>query len=326
MAAAEYNCLALQAWVCGQERDKMDQYRHQTEIPSTRNLADEDLTQAVLSTFEHAQSQRFQQVMWSLVSHLHAFVNDVQLTEDEWFKGIDFLTRTGHITDDKRQEFILLSDVLGVSMLVIGLNHKNSVKATASTVFGPFFVEDSPSFQNGDDIGNGAAGEPCFMYGRVLSTAGELIPHAYIEIWQADDHGFYDVQQKDSSHIYGRGHLNSDWEGKYYFWSVKPAAYPIPGDGPVGELLDAANRSPMRPAHVHFMIKAPGYQTLITHVFEQGDPYLDSDAVFGVRSSLITHFEKRDPGTAPDGTNMAVPFYLMHYDFILDATADDING
>ena len=150
----------------------MDQYRSETETHATRNLADEDLTQAVLATFDHCKSERFQQVMRSLVQHLHAFVTDVQLTEDEWFKGIEFLTRTGHITDEKRQEFILLSDVLGVSMLVIGLNHKNSVKATTSTVFGPFFVEDSSPVANGDDIANGAAGEPCFIHGRVLSTAG----------------------------------------------------------------------------------------------------------------------------------------------------------
>src|SRR5215472_11957912 len=154
-------------------RRKMEQFSHETETHSTRNLADEDLTRAVLATFDHCKSERFQEVMRSLVQHLHAFVTDVQLTEGEWFKGIDFLTRTGHITDDKRQEFILLSDVLGVSMLVIGQNHRNSVKATASTVFGPFYVEDSLPFANGDDIARGAAGEPCFLHGRVLSTAGE---------------------------------------------------------------------------------------------------------------------------------------------------------
>jgi hydroxyquinol 1,2-dioxygenase len=300
----------------------MDQYSNRAEIQAARNLADEDLTKAVLSTFEHCQSPRIQQVMQSLISHLHAFVNDVQLTEDEWSKGIEFLTRTGHITDDKRQEFILLSDVLGVSMLVIGLNHKSSGKATASTVFGPFFVEGSPPFENGDDLANGAAGEPCFLHGRVLSTTGEPIPNALIEIWQADEHGFYDVQQKESSQVYGRGHLSSGAEGQYFFWSVKPSAYPIPDDGPVGELLAAANRSSMRPAHVHFMIKAPGYKSLITHVFKDGDRYLDSDAVFGVRSELVTNFEYREPGIAPDGKKMAVPYYIMHYDYYLDPTSN----
>lgn len=276
-----------------------------------------DLTQAVLATFEGSRSERFQRVMRSLVRHLHDFIEDVELTEDEWFKAIDYLTRTGHITDDKRQEFVLLSDVLGISMLVIDINNRQYTEATASTVFGPFFVEGSPSYVNGDNIANGASGEPCFMRGQVLSTSGEPLPNAHIEIWQADDNGFYDVQQKASSQVYGRGHLSSDSAGNYYFWSVRPEAYPIPTDGPVGELLDAANRSPMRPAHVHFMITVPGYKTLITHVFKDGDQYLASDAVFGVRNSLITSFDRHEPGIAPDGKQMDIPFYTMHYDFRL---------
>ena len=295
----------------------MDQDKKQPVSSGTRNLADEDLTQAVLATFSNSRSERFQQIMQSLVKHLHAFVKDVELTEDEWFKGIDYLTRTGHITDEKRQEFVLLSDVLGVSMLVIDINNRQFAEATASTVFGPFFFEGSPLFTNGDDIANGASGEPCFMQGRVLSTTGEPLPEAHIEVWQADDNGFYDVQHKESAQVYGRGHFYSDSQGNYYFWSVRPEAYPIPNDGPVGELLDAANRSPMRPAHVHFMIKVPGYKTLITHVFKDDDQYLDSDAVFGVRSSLITSFDRHEPGVAPDGKKIAVPFYTMHYDFLL---------
>jgi hydroxyquinol 1,2-dioxygenase len=295
----------------------MNEDKKQPAVNGTRNLADEDLTQAVLATFSHSKSERYQQVMQSLVKHLHAFIKDVELTEDEWFKGIDYLTRTGHITDDKRQEFVLLSDVLGVSMLVIDINNKRFIDATASTVFGPFFFEGSPLFANGDDIANGASGEPCFMQGRVSSTTGEPLPDAHIEIWQADDNGFYDVQIKDSALVYGRGHLHADSKGNYYFWSVRPEAYPIPNDGPVGELLDAANRSPMRPAHVHFMITVPGYKTLITHVFKEGDQYLDSDAVFGVRSSLITSFERHEPGSAPDGKKLDVPFYTMRYDFFL---------
>lgn len=285
--------------------------------PGTRNLADEDLTQAVLATFSNAGSARFQQVMQSLVRHLHAFVKDVELTEEEWFKGIEFLTRTGHITDDKRQEFILLSDVLGVSMLVIGLNNKKPAEATPSTVFGPFFLEGSPRFANGDDIANGAPGEPCFIQGQVRSITGEPLPNARIEIWQADENGFYDVQYQESSRVQGRGHLYADSKGYYSFWSVKPEAYPIPTDGPVGEMLQEAKRSPMRPAHIHFMIDVPGYKPLITHVFKDGDPYLDSDAVFGVRSPLIANFERREPGIAPDGRHMAVSFYTLRYDFLM---------
>ncbi len=294
----------------------MNQDRRQPTNDQSYDL-NEDLTQAVLATFAGSRSERFQHVMRSLVRHLHDFIKDVELTEDEWFKAIDYLTRTGHITDDKRQEFVLLSDVLGVSMLVIDINNRQYTEATASTVFGPFFVEGSPPYVNGDNIANGASGEPCFMRGKVLSNSGEPLPNAHIEIWQADDNGFYDVQQKDSSQVYGRGHLSSDSAGNYYFWSVRPEAYPIPTDGPVGELLAAANRSPMRPAHVHFMITVPGYKTLITHVFKEGDQYLASDAVFGVRNSLITSFERHEPGIAPDGKQMDIPFYTMHYDFRL---------
>ena len=282
-----------------------------------RNLADEDLTEAVLASFGDGTSGRFKEVVESLVKHLHGFISEVELTEDEWFKGIDYLTRTGHITDGQRQEFVLLSDVLGVSMLVIGINNRRPPEATESTVFGPFFVEGSPRFKNGDDISKGAPGEPCFMQGRVLSIEGEPVPDAHIEVWQADEDGFYDVQYDDLDEARGRGHFYSDEEGRYYFWSVKPEAYPIPDDGPVGELLDAGNRSPMRPAHVHFMVKAPGYQTLITHVFDEEDRHLDSDAVFGVKSSLVTGFLEHEAGTAPDGREMDTPFYTMNYDIVL---------
>ena len=257
---------------------------------STRNLADEDLTNAVLASFDGAKTERFKTIAESLVKHLHAFASEVQLTEEEWFKGIDFLTRTGHITDDKRQEFVLLSDVLGLSMLVVGINNRRPAKATESTVFGPFFVENSPAFKNGDDIAKGFSGEPCFVTGRVVGVDGETVAGARVEIWQADDAGFYDVQNGEEPN--GRGHLFTDEEGRFSFWSVKPEAYPIPADGPVGELLDAGGRGPMRPAHIHFMVTAEGYQRLITHVFVEGDEYLDSDAVFGVRSALIAPFTR----------------------------------
>lgn len=291
-----------------------------------RNLADEQLTSAVLASFDGAGSPRFQQIMRSLVTHLHAFVSDVQLTEEEWFAGIDFLTRTGHITDDKRQEFVLASDVLGISMLVIGINNRRSPNATESTVFGPFFVEGSPRFDNGDDIANGAPGQPCLLQGRVRSVSGDGVPGARIEVWQADDDGFYDVQYRDLDAPRGRGHLFSDDEGRWWFWSVRPEAYPIPDDGPVGDLLEAAGRSPMRPAHVHFMVTADSYQTLITHVFDETDEHLDTDAVFGVKDQLLTTFVRHEPGTAPDGTRMDVPYHTMSYDLILepaDGTASD---
>ena len=276
-----------------------------------------ELTEVVLRSFEHSRSERFREIVQSLVRHLHAFARDVGLTEDEWFQGIDFLTRTGHISDDKRQEFVLLSDVLGLSMLVIGLNHGRPPGATESTVFGPFFLEGSTRYPNGGDIANGASGEPCFVSGRVLSLDGQPIPDARIEIWEADDAGFYDTQYDGLTEQRGRGHLYSGTDGRFSFWSVRPVGYPIPADGPVGHLLGAASRSPMRPAHIHFMVRAPGFHTLITHIFAAGDPHLASDAVFAVRDSLIVDFERNEPGIAPDGTAMDKPFYTVAYDLVL---------
>jgi hydroxyquinol 1,2-dioxygenase len=284
-----------------------------------RNLADEELTNAVVASFADAKTERFREIAESLVRHLHAFATDVQLTEEEWFRGIDFLTRTGHITDDRRQEHILLSDVLGLSMLVVGINNRRPPEATESTVFGPFFVEGAPRFQNGDDIARDAPGEPCHMALRVLGVDREPIAGARVDVWQADEDGFYDVQYSDLAEPRGRGWFESGADGRVEFWSVKPEAYPIPDDGPVGELLEAGGRGPMRPAHVHFKVTAAGYQTLITHVFVDGDEHLDSDAVFGVRSTLIGSFEHHEPGTAPDGRTMDVPFWTMGYDLVLAA-------
>lgn len=295
-------------------------------IEPTRDLTDEQLTQAVLDSFRGAPSGRFREIAGSLVRHLHAFVEDVQLTEAEWLAGIDFLTRTGHITDAQRQEYILLSDVLGVSMLVVAVNHRKRGGATQATVFGPFFVEGSPEFSNGDDIARGAPGEPCLMQGRVLSTDGRPVAGARLEVWQADDEGLYDVQYQGFEGFRGRGHTFTDADGRWWFWSVRPRPYPIPADGPVGVLLRAAGRSPMRPAHVHFRAAAEGLETLTTHVFAEGDEYLESDAVFGVKHELIAPFEHHEPGVAPDGTRQATPFYTMSYDLVLAASETGRSG
>jgi hydroxyquinol 1,2-dioxygenase len=284
---------------------------------STRNLSDEALTAAVLASFEHSASPRFREVAQSLVRHLHSFVAEVAPTEREWAAAIDFLTRTGHITDDRRQEFILLSDVLGVSMLVIGINHRVPDGATESTVFGPFFVAGAPEAADGDDISAGAPGLPCLMSGRILSVDGTPLAGAHIDVWQADEEGFYDVQYADLDTPRGRAQLRARPDGGFSFWSVLPTAYPIPTDGPVGELLAAAGRGPMRPAHVHFMVSSPGHQTLTTHVFVAGDEHLDADAVFGVKASLIAPFERHEAGTAPDGRVMDGPYHTMHYDLVL---------
>ena len=232
--------------------------------------------------------------------------------------GIEFLTATGQKCDDKRQEFILLSDTLGLSTLNVALNHAKGSQATEATVFGPFHVPGAPEFELGDDISGGAAGEPLFVQATVRGPKGEPIANAKVDVWQADAEGFYDVQRAELSTAQGRGVLRTDASGRLWFRGVMPVAYPIPTDGPVGRMLKATARHPWRPAHVHFMIVAPGYETLITHVFSDGDRYLDSDAVFGVRSSLIGDFVRHPPGRAPDGSEQSTHFHVLDFDFILE--------
>ena len=277
---------------------------------------EEAVTAEVLATFSGAAAPRYREVIRSLVRHLHAFAREVRLTESEWSHGIDFLTRTGHITDDRRQEFILLSDVLGLSMLTVAINAPASAGATESTVVGPFFTDDSPEVPLGGDIAGAAKGRPCYVSGTVRGTGGEPVPGARIEVWESDEDGFYDVQYPDGR-TGGRGWLRSAPDGDYRFWSVRPAPYPIPDDGPVGDLLTAAGRGPMRPAHLHFKVEAPGYRTLITHIFVAGDPYLDRDAVFGVKESLITDFAEHPAGPGPDGRPLDGPWTSVEFGIVL---------
>ncbi len=245
------------------------------------------VTEEVVASFDGAQSARYREVMQSLVRHLHEFVRDVRLTDEEWHEAIGFLTRTGHMCDERRQEFVLLSDVLGLSMLTVAVNEVADSAATQSTVFGPFFVENSPEIELGGDLAAGAVGQPCWVEGTVRSVGGEPVAGARIDVWEADGDGLYDVQY-DGAHTANRGHLFTDSEGGFRFWSVRPVAYPIPTDGPVGRLLAAAGRGGMRPAHIHFMIRAAGYHKLTTHIFVAGDEYLGHDAVFGVKERLVT--------------------------------------
>jgi hydroxyquinol 1,2-dioxygenase len=284
-------------------------------------LKGEALTEAVVASFDGSPDPRMKTVMSSLVRHLHAFAREVELTEEEYFTGIDFLTRTGQLSTATRQEFVLLADVLGLSMLTVGLGNRKPPEATASTVFGPFFVEGSPALENGDDLSGGAPGQPCLVSGRVLDTGGKPIADALVETWQADEDGFYDVQ-KDVDGPQNRGHLRTDAEGNFRFWAVRPVAYPIPDDGPVGQLLRAGGRGPMRPAHIHFMVTAPGFSRLITHVFAAGDEYLDNDAVFGVKESLIADFTDHPAGTAPDGRVLDRPYATVQYDLVLATTEE----
>ncbi|WP_280243871.1 intradiol ring-cleavage dioxygenase [Nocardia abscessus] len=274
------------------------------------------LTAEVLASFDDTPDPRLREVMHSLVRHLHAFAREIRLTEREWQTAIEFLTRAGHITDDRRQEFILLSDVLGLSMLTVAINEPAAPAATESTVFGPFFVDDAPEIPLGGDIARGAAGLACYVSGRVRSVAGEPIVGARIEVWEADADGFYDVQYPDGRSA-GRGRLISGAEGEYRFWSVLPAPYPIPHDGPVGKLLSATARGPMRPAHLHFMVTAPEFRTLITHIFLAGDPYLDRDAVFGVKENLVVESLYHSDTPAPDGTHPQGGWASITFDLVL---------
>jgi hydroxyquinol 1,2-dioxygenase len=276
-----------------------------------RNLTQDNITQAVIARFADTPDPRLKEIMTSLVQHLHAFAREVKLTEAEWYRGIDFLTRVGHITDDQRQEFILLSDTLGLSMLTVAMNNDKPAGCTEATVFGPFFVEGAPSFDLGEDVANGAPGIPCLVRGTVRGLDGEPVPGAEIQVWQADAEGKYDVQREGLEAQQARGVLHANGKGQYHFRSILAEAYPIPDDGPVGEMLRATGRHPWRPAHLHFMITAPGYERLITHVFRNGDPYLDSDAVFGVRQSLVADWVKQADGS-----------YLVEYDFVLPRKAE----
>jgi hydroxyquinol 1,2-dioxygenase len=282
------------------------------------NIDEWTITKAVLDAQQGCTDPRLKAILDSLVTHLHNFAREVQLTEGEWRAGIQFLTEVGRFTDSKRQEFILLSDTLGLSTLVTAQNNRKPESFTESTVFGPFFVDGAPQYDNGDDIANGAHGEPCFVSGTVKGDEGEAIAGAHIAVWQSDEDGFYDVQRPESSHLQARGNLRSLSDGRFHFKSIVAAPYPIPSDGPVGRMLSAVGRHPWRPAHLHFMITAPGYEPLITHIFRGEGPYLDSDAVFGVRSSLIADWERHDAGSLlADGTSSSAPFYTLRYDFKL---------
>jgi hydroxyquinol 1,2-dioxygenase len=282
------------------------------------NLNEDTITQAVLARHAGMADERLREIVTSLIQHLHAFAREVKLTEDEWLAGIKFLTDTGHITTDKRQEFILLSDTLGLSMLVTAQQNRKPHGCTESTVFGPFHVENSPEYPLGADVSNGAKGEPCFVRGVVRGIDGNPVPNAKLEIWQADEDGLYDVQYAESDEHRARATLHSGPNGGYSFRTIVAHPYPIPHDGPVGRMLQALGRHPWRPAHLHFRIQADRYETLITHVFRDGDQYLESDAVFGVRSTLIADWVRHDPGTAPDGTAMEISFYTLDFDFVLN--------
>jgi hydroxyquinol 1,2-dioxygenase len=296
-----------------------------THISPEQEARETALVERVVASFAATPDPRTKELVEALTRHLHAFLRETRLTEDEWKRAIDFLTAVGHITDERRQEFVLLSDVLGASMQTITINNEAYADATEATVFGPFFVEGSPEVGLGGDVAGGARGEPCWVEGTVTDSSGVPVGGARIEVWQADSEGRYDVQYGDDR-IAGRGHLHTDDEGRYRFWAVTPTPYPIPDDGPVGELLRATGRSPMRASHLHLMVQAPGCRTLVTHVFPRGDAYLDSDSVFGVRDSLVVDVHQQLPNTpTPDGRALAGPWARIHFDVVLaPATAASV--
>jgi hydroxyquinol 1,2-dioxygenase len=283
-----------------------------------RNASEDTITDAVLARLADAPSPRARAVSEALVRHLHAFLREVRPSQEEWAEGIAFLTRIGQTCTDTRQEFILLSDTLGASMLVDAINHPLPGGATQTTVLGPFYVEGAPEHALGDDISGGRPGEPLIVECTVRRADGTPVAGAWVDTWHSDADGFYDVQLGDEvPELNLRARFRTDAQGRFWFRSIVPAFYPIPHDGPVGAMLAAQGRHPFRPAHVHFMIGAAGCETLVTHVFLAGDPYLDSDVVFGVKDGLVRALERQDRGTTPGGHIVEGPCALLRYDFAL---------
>lgn len=281
-----------------------------------RNFDEKNITDAVIERFADCTSARARQISASLVRHLHDFLRDVRPTQAEWEQAIDFLTRTGQMCSATRQEFILLSDTLGASMLVDAINHHLPGVATETTVLGPFYVEHAPEVPCGARIAAPDEGPPLLIEGSVRSLDGQPLANAAVDIWHADDAGFYDVQKNDG-HLSGRARVRTDANGNFWVIGVVPAAYPIPDDGPVGQMLKAQGRHSFRPAHVHFMIAAPEHETLVTHLFLAESDYLDSDVVFGVKDSLIETLGTAEPGVTPYGAVVQSPMPVLRRDFVL---------
>lgn len=281
--------------------------------------AERALTEQVVGRFANTPDARLRTLMQSLVRHLHAYVREVEPTEAEWFAAIRFLTETGKMCDDVvSQEFILLSDTLGVSMLVDAINHRYASGATDTTVFGPFYIEGMPERAYGENMAF-TPGTPALVHGRVLTTDGKPVPNALLDVWQTAENGMYSGQDTGQPHGNLRGRYRTDAEGRYAIRTIVPVCYPIPTDGPVGRMLNATGRHPWRPAHLHFMITAPDHSTLVTHLFNQNDPYLDSDAVFGVKPSLLVDYrEHAADEAAAKQFGFEGGFREARYDFVLE--------
>jgi hydroxyquinol 1,2-dioxygenase len=293
-----------------------------------RNLNEHNITDAVLDQMGERTDPRIRELITALVRHLHAFARETGLTEEEWLKGMKFLARTGALCSDIRQEFILLSDTLGLSQLVVAQNHNRGGGATEQTVFGPFHVEGVPQGpSHGSDLAMGITGAPLYVSAEVRCNS-QAVTGAVVDIWQADSEGHYDVQNTDwrIENAALRTVLRTDEEGRISFRTILPISYPIPTDGTVGEMLRATFRHPMRPAHIHFRIRKPGFDELVTHVFVRGDEYLDSDAVFGVRESCVGDYILNRRGKTFLGDESATPYYTLHHTFTLQPVNSALAG
>jgi hydroxyquinol 1,2-dioxygenase len=279
--------------------------------------SEEKHTKAVLKRFEDIPDPRLREVMQSAIKHLHSFVSEVRPTGEEWFKTIQFLTEIGQKCDDKRQEFILLSDTMGVSMLIDDINNRRVAGATPSTVEGPFHIPDAPEFADGTSMAGTAPGIPCFVTGKVTGLDGRPVGGAVLDLWQTDGEGLYEEQRR-TVEPWMRGIYHTNADGTYCVRTVAPVSYSIPMDGPVGAFFNRTDMSHIRPAHIHFAISAPGYHYLVTHLFQKGDKYINNDVVYGVKDALIVEFVKKPAGKAPNGETVNEPFYEVKYDFVLE--------
>lgn len=292
---------------------------------------EKELTQAVLERLEGVEDPRFAEIMSALITHLHAFIREVDLKPDEWMKGIEFLTAVGKTCTEQRQEFILLSDTLGASMMVVMLDQiramakqpgqHRATPATEATVQGPYYWEGAPEEPLGANIAQGVNGEPTFYSGRVSDTAGQPLAGVLLDIWSGDGEGNYDMQCEGAD-MAARARIRTDTQGRYWFWSIRPSHYPVPVDGPVGQMLKRMGRHPNRPGHIHMKVSAPGHTPVTTHLFVANSPFIDSDAVFGVRPNLLVDFTQHPPGQAPDGRVMDGSYWSAQYDFYLEPQAN----
>ncbi|MGY1915377.1 dioxygenase family protein [Blastococcus sp. SYSU DS0973] len=280
-------------------------------------VTEDNITELAAERWATARDPRLAEVMTALVRHLHDFAREVRLTEAEWMAAMQWLTTTGKISTEKREEFILASDVLGLSMLVVQMNHRLDPRATPATVLGPFHIEGSPELGFAEDMSDGLPGVPLFLHGRVTDLDGAPVAGAVLDVWQSDSEGFYESQLAEVDEARLRAKYTTGPDGEYCVRTIAPLGYSIPMDGPVGDLAARTGISHFRPAHVHFLINVPGFEPLITHLFQEGAQYLDSDVVFGTKQELVTSFDAREPGQTRDGGSLDVPWLESRYDFVL---------